>query len=167
MHDVTFQKSLQQDLVMLFMYERTTLYCHTQLYSSPTSHSYATFRLEPSGLLAKLCLSLHNMLYCAVPLLVTGRVIQPMASCLQEKAWTPDIRSGCSGNKGMTRSNTYIYKLFQVSPLLGFSVSALIVSDAHRRPRRSDLSSLSHILDIRISNLGSGFLCNSFFRDVT
>lgn len=45
------------------MYESTALYCHTQLYSSPTLNSYFSFRLEPSGLLANLCLFLHGMLY--------------------------------------------------------------------------------------------------------
>jgi len=162
LHGVTFHMSLQMDLVILFIYERITLYCHTQLYSSPTPHSYAKFLLEPSSPLANLCLSLYKMLYSTVPILVTGRVIQPMASCLQEKAWTSDIRSGCSVNKGMTRSNNYVYRLFQFSPLLGLSVFALIKSDAHRSPRRSDFSSLSHILDIRSWNLGSDFLCNSF-----
>jgi hypothetical protein len=151
----------------LFTYERITLYCHAQLYSSPTPHSYAKFHLEPSSLLANLCLSLYKMLYCTVPILVTGRVIQPVASCLQEKTWTPDIRSGCPVNKGMTRSNKYVYKLFQFSPLLGLSVFALIMSEDHQRPRRSYFSSLSHIIDIRNWNLGSDFLCNFFFRDVT
>jgi hypothetical protein len=71
-HVVTFQKGLQLDLVILFSYERAALQCHTQLYLSPTLLSYATFRLEPCGLLANLCLSLHNVLYSAAPVLVNG-----------------------------------------------------------------------------------------------
>jgi hypothetical protein len=33
----------QQDLVLLLTYKHVALYCHTQLYSSPTLHSYARF----------------------------------------------------------------------------------------------------------------------------
>jgi hypothetical protein len=73
------------------------------------------------SLLANLCLSVHSVLYCTVLILVMGRVIQTLASCLQEKAWTPDIRMALPETRWrdpheQLSTNSFILPFFLVSP---------------------------------------------------